>query len=347
MTKKLKFLIIMDNTNIFFHAPKELTTDAFLVWVIYYLDSDIKFEKYKQSFFDKIILKKEDRGKKVDNISLRRQENDVDVILSFHFKSRQEERLVLFENKTWTTTHDEQLVKYKTFYPNCYRYLYYKLGYVNSQERMNVGNDQYDIIDVHTMCEVLEDMRSLHPLIDMYYKYIKDISNGQKAYEDELFKKNYSILWDGDAQKFLCDMITSEMAKLDIPYLEIRNGTSFGRPWTQIDIAEKKADGYGYWEKLFWRVDIRSNKFYVRLNQYGEPSNQEETDAKLLRRDHLRKECANIVSTIKGLQAGSMTNGTYESEVLIFFLEDNDFHLLLKSIPRITNKIVKFFYDQH
>lgn len=27
-------------TNIFFHAPKELTTDAFLVWLLYFLDSN-------------------------------------------------------------------------------------------------------------------------------------------------------------------------------------------------------------------------------------------------------------------------------------------------------------------
>lgn len=47
-------------TNIFFHAPKELTTDAFLVWLIYFLDSNEEYKTYKQAFFDKLILKKED-----------------------------------------------------------------------------------------------------------------------------------------------------------------------------------------------------------------------------------------------------------------------------------------------
>ena len=32
-------LIELKRTNIFFHAPKELTTDAFLVWLLYFLDS--------------------------------------------------------------------------------------------------------------------------------------------------------------------------------------------------------------------------------------------------------------------------------------------------------------------
>lgn len=51
-------------TNIFFHATKELSTDAFLVWLIYYLDSEEKYSTHKQHFFNNLILKKEDWGKR-------------------------------------------------------------------------------------------------------------------------------------------------------------------------------------------------------------------------------------------------------------------------------------------
>ena len=52
-------------TNIFFHATKELTTDAFLVWLLYFLDSEESYKTYKQLLFDSLILKKEDRGREV------------------------------------------------------------------------------------------------------------------------------------------------------------------------------------------------------------------------------------------------------------------------------------------
>ena len=61
-------------TNIFFHAPKELTTDAFLVWLIYFLDSDKEYMVYKQTFFDSLILKKEDCGRAIGPVELKRQE---------------------------------------------------------------------------------------------------------------------------------------------------------------------------------------------------------------------------------------------------------------------------------
>ena len=115
-------------TNIFFHAPKELTTDAFLVWLIYFLDSDEENKEYKQAFFDSLILKKEDCGRTIGSIELKRQENNVDVLLTFRFEDNGEEQTVLFEDKTWSMPHSGQLARYKEIYPNCYRFFYYKLG---------------------------------------------------------------------------------------------------------------------------------------------------------------------------------------------------------------------------
>lgn len=119
------------NTNIFFHSPKELTTDAFLVWLIYFLDSKEEYKVYKQIFFNNLILKKADCDRAVSSVELKRQENDVDVLLKFRFDDNGEEQIVLFENKTRGSQHSKQLARYKTIYPNCYRYFYYKLAYIN------------------------------------------------------------------------------------------------------------------------------------------------------------------------------------------------------------------------
>lgn len=329
-------------TNIFFHATKELTTDAFLVWLLYFLDSEESYKTYKQLLFDSLILKKEDRGREVCCIELKRQENDVDVLLSFRFKDNDEQQTVLFEDKTWTIPHSGQLSKYKNTYPNCYRYFYYKLGYINSQEEKELSQEQYEIIDAGMMSSTLEKMCGLHPLIKMYNDYIvHTFVESVNSYHDKIFvKHDYNVLWNADAQKYLCDTIVENMTNQNVPFLEIRNGTSHGRPWTQIDIAEKKN---GYWEKLFWRVDIRSGKFYIRLNQYAEPS-EEEIAYKRHRLEILRNEANGLVATIPALYLGKVENRAIkESEVMIFFLEDNNLETLIESLPKITRHMIDVF----
>ena len=155
-------------------------------------------------------------------------------------------------------------------------------------------------------------------------------------------KHDYSVLWSADAQKYLCDVIVENMTKQNVPYLEIRNGTSYGRPWTQIDIA-RKVDGY--WEGLFGRVDIRSGKFYIRLNQYAEPS-EEEVAYKMRRLGILRKEANEFVANMPILHSGTVENrATKESEVLIFFLEENDLDRLMEMLPKISRRMMDVFNE--
>ena len=329
-------------TNIFFHAPKELTTDAFLVWLLYFLDSEEAYKMQKQTFFDSLILKKEDCGRAVGVIELKRQENNVDVLLKFRFEDNDEQHTVLFEDKTWSMPHSGQLARYREIHPDCYRYFYYKLAYVNSQEEQEVSRERYEIINADMMSATLEKMVGLHPLIKMYYEYITvTFVQEINSYHERIFvKHDYNVLWSADAQKYLCDAIVENMTKQDVPYLEIRNGTSYGRPWTQIDIARKEE---GYWECLFWRVDIRSGKFYIRLNQYAEPA-EAEVAYKMRRLEVLRKEGEAIVASLPALRPGKVGNkATKESEVLIFFLEDNDLDCLMKLLPQITLRMIEVF----
>ena len=331
-------------TNIFFHAPKELTTDAFLVWLLYFLDSEEAYKAEKQTFFDCLILKKEDCGRTVGGIELKRQENNVDVLLTFRFEDSNKQETVLFEDKTWSMPHSEQLARYKEIYPDCYRYLYYKLAYVNSQEERKVSHEQYDIINAGMMSATLKKMIGLHPLIKMYYEYITiTFEKETNSFHERIFQKHdYDVLWSADGQKYLCDAIVENMTKQSIPYLEIRNGTSYGRPWTQIDIAKKEN---GYWEGLFWRVDIRSGKFYIRLNQYADPL-EDEVAYKMRRLEILRREANEFVATMPVLHPGKVEDrATKESEVLIFFFEDNDLDYLMEMLPKITHRMIEVFNE--
>lgn len=329
-------------TNIFFHAPKELTTDAFLVWLLYFLDSEEAYKAEKQTFFDCLILKKEDCGRTVGGIELKRQENNVDVLLTFRFEDSDEQQTVLFEDKTWSMPHSGQLARYREIYPDCYRFFYYKLAYVNSQEEQEVSRERYEIVNADMMSSALRKMIGLHPLIQMYYEYITVTFEQEiNSFHERIFlKHDYNVLRSADAQKYLCDAIVENMTKQSVPYLEIRNGTSYGRPWTQIDIARKED---GYREGLFWRVDIRSGKFYIRLNQYADPS-EDEVAYKKHRLEILRREANEFVATMPALHPGKVENrATKESEVLIFFFEENDLDSLMEMLPKITHRMIEVF----
>ena len=201
-------------TNIFFHAPKELTTDAFLVWLIYYLDSDEENKEYKQAFFDSLILKKEDCCRTVGSIELKRQENNVDVLLTFRFEDNGEEQTVLFEDKTWSMPHSGQLARYKEIYPNCYRYIYYKTGYVTTIEEQAVSQNHYDLVTDGMMESVLESISELHPLIKIYTDYLNSEAEAFNYYHERLFlNHDKEILHDSAAQKYLLDTLLENIAE--------------------------------------------------------------------------------------------------------------------------------------
>lgn len=329
-------------TNIFFHATKELSTDAFLVWLFYYLDSEEKYSVYKQRLFDNLILKKVDCGKDVHNIELKRQENRVDVILTFTLGESNEKKTVLFENKTWTTFHDNQLEYYRSIYPDCYRYIYLKLAYVNSSEEREVKSNGYDIIDAAMLSKVIGVFEDIHCLIKMYNEYITEtFINTINSFHNELFiNHKYDVLEDAGAQKYLCDRIVDNLISHDVPYLKIQNGTSAGMPWTEIVLVEKKD---GYYESLFWKVHIRAGKYYIRLNQYSEPSD-EQVSYKMRRLEILRKEADNYVANIPELHLGIVNDrARNESEVIILFFNDNDITTIIEALPKISLHMIEVF----
>lgn len=89
-------------------------------------------------------------------------------------------------------------------------------------------------------------------------------------------------------------------------------------------------------------MDIRSNKFYIRLNQYSDPANDFEIDQKMKRKDYLR-ERINDFPEVSNFKIGLVTNGVKESEIIIFFLEENDLSDLISAVPAISKNIVDVF----
>lgn len=346
----------MDNTNIFYHSPKELTTDAFWVWLLYFLDSDDKYNETKQILFNTLILKDADKGRHVHKIHVDRQKRcshgRIDFLLTFTFIDDNSEHLVLFEDKTWSITNKVQLNGYKSDFPDLYRYLYYKLAYISIAEAKLVTSSGYDIINSKMMVECLSCFTDVHILIKYYYEYIKDtFSDYIDSLEQSLLKDcKYDLLWDAQAQLYLADKLWQILPDDNKDDMYIQSGTSSGRPWTEIVITEDNHIIPGYNESIFWRIDIRSGKFYLRLNQYCWYEDDEEgtiSRKKRERLDMLRVYSDNILadSQLQLRKAIPSDRGNFEQEIVIFFLDENPWQTIFKDFPTYTSKFLKAYRD--
>lgn len=341
----------MIETNIFCHAPKELTTDAFITWLLYFLDSDAKYNEEKQFVFDNLLLKPEDAGRQVKVIKVERQctgsQGRPDILLHFCFLNDiNVTQTILFENKTWTTTSHNQLDKYRAYKPNAYRYIYLKLAYINHYEMKLAKDCMYDIISSHDLAKIVgNDMiNKLNPIIEQYIEYINhSFVNFINNINEILFNQNqFYILDNGQAQQYLIDILYRELdGKLG--KISFKVGSSFGRPWTQLVISEKPNIYGDKTEEVFWRIDYRSDKYYIRLNQYSDISDDYKIN-KLERLSEMRKIANDIVKEYPLVKTGSILDkGIKESEILIFFLKDNNLKELLRVLPEFSMKFNEMY----
>jgi hypothetical protein len=162
------------------------------------------------------LLKREDKGKSVSQISINRQGNNTEAVLSFHFNGTDERHdiLLLFIDKESNMVRPEQLDRYKWIYPNCYRYIYYKTGYVTRIEEQVVSQNQYDLVTDGMMESVLESISELHPLIRIYTDYLNSEAEALNYYHERLIlNHDKEILHDSAAQKYLLDTLLENIAE--------------------------------------------------------------------------------------------------------------------------------------
>jgi len=335
----------MNDTNLFKHAPKELVTDAFITWLLYFLDNNVKYTKEKEDFFADLLLAPQDFGKKISKIYVIRQDKKrhgrSDLILEFMLDN--EKKIILFENKTWTSTSFKQLNGYKEDNPDLYQYIYLKLAYINYEEIKLTKQCGYKIIDVHKFHEALSKIKKLHPFISQYFEYITHtFLNFIDNLPIELYQNNnQNLLWHSQSQQFVISDIYKKLEGKS-NYLFFKTGSSFGRPWTEIDFCKKDKVFGGATEYIFWRIDIRSGNFYIRLNQWAGIDKGFAKD-KYVRRDKLRGIALEI-SKEYDLFPGKLSNrGLKESELIIFFLNNNRMDKLVKLLPDFSVEFMNIY----
>lgn len=254
---------INSNLNIFTHATKELSTDAFLTWLFYYLDS-LEDKTALNIFFKTLILKNGDEHKTVSNIKIIKQApiNGKKVDLEVTFDLNGEPKTVIFENKTTSYTSYKQLKSY--FRKSDYERIFLKLAYIPAFEKAYCEEFNYKVINAETLWKTLSELEISHLLINDYKAYLKfEFVNKIKEYETFSERNDFQSLFaTAQGQQFFMDklyVLLSEKFGEDLYYY---CGSSSGRAWTQIRFFGENN------EYVFWRIDAGSN--IIRLNHYAQ-----------------------------------------------------------------------------
>jgi hypothetical protein len=324
------------------YAPKELSTDAFLAWFFKEMEVNPVIADYRSQVFHALGLTTE--GEIPDEIKPKLQSGNVDLLL--HFKVNNTPRRILFENKTSSTFHSDQLNRYRERFPNCDKYIYFKIGYVDTWERQNLQG--YQLISARDFHQAISFLAPYHQIIDQYCAFLKDvwISEEEKVFAS-LAISCPTAFQSAIGQRHLIGELYDQLKKSD-PFLKFKKGVNMnGTPWTQLDICRREGYYEGKNETLFWRVDSRAGRTYLRINQYAAiPMDQHEIVAHKKRRLRALRELASNISADYDLKPGKLSNkGVCESEVIIFFFDENPYGLLKGLLPELTKKLQSQYYS--
>jgi hypothetical protein len=336
----------MENLNLFKYSPKELSLDAFLKYFILW---SVKSDNINVA--KKIFLKEEDLNEDVSIINVALQvpygKKKADMVVHFILRGKNES--VVFENKTHLTTSLNQLKSYQK--DDTYRYLYLKLGYVNSKENALCRATNYDPINSVKLLEIVKSVSKPDCVIKQFQEYLEndyvDVQEKIANSFDAGTIKNE--MHNQDAQLFTLDKLgekfgafeldKSKLSALSNNYHIQYSSNTGGQPWSELVFIECSNKTP---EALFWRIDKRDNKFYIRLNQYSYSKGQPDAirNSKIARLKELRMYSNQYFSQNSNVKLGKLSNrGENEKEILIFFLDENDIKTLIDVIPDFSNSI--------
>lgn len=343
--------------NIFAHAKKELSTDAFLAWLFVELDTNAAFKPYLAPLFSRLGLVRD--GEVPHLVHVRPQKERVDLLLDF--KVGEEPRQVLFENKVHTTHHSGQLETYAGIFKGA-TCVYYKLGYVDVAERAYVTaltekKPAYAILSAKDMYEALSIVlpNSLplrtHPFIEHYLDYLKTrFIEPQAEILAGVERSDASVFSRGMAQKIVLGRLYDALTEMGSPdfKLSFKAGTNAGgMPRAILSFCRRVMQEGEPTETIWWRMDKRERAPYLRISQYWatDKKNIELAGRKQARVKQLRELVAAICHQYPLALSKPSNRIGNETELAILFFKDNRYAAIKELLPEITARIQNGYRD--
>ncbi|MBE9048749.1 PD-(D/E)XK nuclease family protein [Pleurocapsales cyanobacterium LEGE 10410] len=270
-----------------------------------------------------------------------KQKNNVDVLVTIETDKGQVD--VIFENKMWSTVHGDQLKRYRQKFNRAIKFIYLKLGYIHDREREEVTKAGYSIINAEDLYRFLHGFDEVHQFIQEFNEYLDDWFVTPQRMMDKKFEQNkIEELKDASFQQFVMGKVSIELLKNGFDKEDILfkvGSNNDGSPWTQLNFSflDKVYGEYG--ETLFFRIDRRSGRYYLRVNLYSRLGK----DDWPLKRERLfrLREVAKLISVDSNLKYGNVHDrARYETEVLILFFNDtNEIKKVVSESSIIANQL--------
>lgn len=325
--------------NIFAIATKELVTDAFFAWLFEEFKTDNELRKYQKEFLSKLKINGVSDEVCVERAEKQKKNTDLIVTL----KDGEEYKKILFENKVHSTIHSKQLKRYKDSFPDCHKYIYMKLGFVYHSERKEAKKFGYDIVSAQDIESALHSFKNYNQIISQYYQYIKcchvdrcdDMFERMKVNDSSVYSDIYS------QRKFLSDLHESIYNLVEYTSFKSKANNG-GTPWTHLCIAKKEAMYGDKSEYIFWRIDKKSGRYYIRLNQYSY-IDKSFKDKKMAELAVLRELFNKLVKGTNLVTSSPSNQGLKESEIGLLYFDENSYFELVDNIEHITLDFVKSY----
>ena len=262
--------------NIFDFATKELSQDAFICWLFYnYNSKDSQLKEIAYKFINYLTdfsftvgdIEKMDKPKQ--------QVHDMDIVIDFWAKGLH--YIVVIEDKTTSSAHDSQLMKYSrrinTWDNDKLRTIrvFYKTDYLTPKDEEELDEvdklgkwKRININDIYQFFAGLDNVKS--EILNSYIEHIKEIYNDSN--NKELPKDNNIARWKAYFKNVVGPRVINDKHEVsfgiyrnlyaylkvslkgfnedNVPYFEIRsrdclNGEVIGRfePMTKPEAIEK------------------------------------------------------------------------------------------------------------
>jgi hypothetical protein len=292
--------------NIFDFATSELSQDAFICWCVNWINDDSKPALKGLSVR---LLQKFAGVDKVESVKVCRQFSrdvtpddkkiavKIDVLLVVNRKIA-----VIVEDKVFSGEHDNQIQRYvegiryladhAEAVDDLYgiqeiRTVFLKTGFMYDIDK-TVHADV--VVDATTFKGILELFKGESEILDSYIEYLDglqrwyDEHGNYKNVQPESFW-NWNIARDQIAQyKLMRYIFPEDMWDGHSSKYMVDHGSSYGQPWTEMDIFGNKYNDSEDSYYIFWRIDTDKDGPYISLRFY-EDFNKKDEQRKVRHRD--------------------------------------------------------------
>ena len=360
--------------NLFDFATSELSQDAFICWLISWVNYPIEKELNKcAKSFVALLFNLNNPGKEITG-------DDVEMILGdikkqycktdVYFKARinQKTESFIVEDKTDTTHHSDQLKRYleniskETGLNEEIVLIYFKTGYLFGWDYDSIRHG-YKILDYKTINSFLQKYSINNAIYNDYKKHIEELNDYYANHLSALYKPNGYNLFELDFVQYEFMKKLSENCPQHINKYYVDNGTNRGgTPWTSFDFIEfSDAINGEIDEQVYYRLDFRKNdvtqnwNYYLCLRHYaGVKGNSTGKEEKIKRLEVYKNIFSSIDKSSVKLKFSAVRNdwsGANQSEIAILFFDDknNSPKNVLIELPAIHQKFVnevKNIYDK-